>query len=62
MADDKLERRGLNSDRWAELVGYFTALKFDMSAGPGKPVEIKLDVPIEVNGWVYMPAVYFPAD
>lgn len=61
MADAELKRVGLNPERWVALVAYVNAIKLDQGSASPEPVEIKVDVPIEVDGWIYMPAVYFPA-
>lgn len=61
MADVRVERRGINSERWAELVAYFSMLQPEPLEKPEDVAEITLDTPTEIGGWVYMPAAYFPA-
>lgn len=45
----------LTPERWKLLRDYFTSLNIKPA---GEPVEIKLDVMIDVGGVTFLPAVY----
>ena len=54
MADDKPVK--LSPERWAVLAAHVGAERFGLATGDLE--QVKVDVPIEIGGILFLPAVY----